>query len=95
MNAALPLPPDVALALEETLPLASLRPGERAVVHAVDASSVLGRRLIDLGFRPGTPLRVMREAPLGDPISYALRGSRLCLRRSEALLIAVVRSPGE
>jgi ferrous iron transport protein A len=73
--------------------LADLAPGERAVVHAVDSSCALGRRLLDLGFRPGTPLRVSRRAPLGDPTSYELRGSQLCLRRTEAERIAVFRSP--
>jgi len=95
VNAALPLPPSVARSLEEVRCLADLEPGDRAVVHAVDPSCALGRRLIDLGFRPGTPVRVLRRAPLGDPTSYALRGTQLCLRRSEAEQIAVFRSPDE
>ena len=34
-------------------------------------------------------LRVIRRAPLGDPTTYELRGSRFCLRRAEAERIAV------
>jgi Fe2+ transport system protein FeoA len=34
---------------------------------------------------------VIRRAPLGDPTTYELRGSRFCLRRAEAEQIAVVR----
>ena len=75
--------------------LADLAPGECAVVQGVDPSSPLGRRLLDLGFRPGTPLRVLRRAPLGDPVSYELRGTQLCLRRSEARQIAVLRTPSD
>jgi ferrous iron transport protein A len=58
-------------------------------VAAVDGSSAIGRRLLDLGFVPGTEVRVVRRAPLGDPVEYELRGYRLCLRRSEALQIRV------
>ena len=42
------------------------------------------RRLLDLGLLPGTPVRALRRAPLGDPGVYELRGYRLCLRRSES-----------
>lgn len=69
--------------------LADLRPGAGARVAAVDGSSAIGRRLLDLGFVPGTEVRVVRRAPLGDPVEYELRGYRLCLRRSEALQIRV------
>lgn len=76
------------------LSLAGLAPGQRAVITAVDGGCRVGRRLLDLGFRPGTPLRVMRRAPLGDPTTYELRGSRICLRRSEAARISVELTPG-
>lgn len=90
MAAAPPLAPVDSPA---PVPLADLRPGERATVAWVDASP-LGRRLLDLGFAPGTPLRVLRRAPLGDPTTYELRGMRLCLRRGEARAIWVARTGG-
>lgn len=49
----------------------------------------MGRRLADLGFLPGTEVRVVRRAPLGDPTVFELRGFQLCLRRSEAALVRV------
>jgi len=71
------------------VPLSSLPPGRRAVVVAVDADTPIGARLLDLGFVPDTPVRVLRRAPLGDPVVYELRGVRLALRRSEAARIDV------
>jgi ferrous iron transport protein A len=59
------------------------------VIESVDATSGIGRRLLDLGFIPSTPVRTLRRAPLGDPASYELRGTRICLRASEALRILV------
>jgi len=79
----------------EAVPLASLRPGERAVVAAVEAGNPVAGRLMDLGFLPGTPLRVVRRAPLGDPVAYEIRGTRICLRVREAEEIQVHRGEAE
>lgn len=71
------------------LSLDRLAPGDAGVVTHVEAHDGIGRRLLDLGFIPGTPVRVVRRAPLGDPVAFELRGSRICLRRSEAARIFV------
>jgi ferrous iron transport protein A len=72
-----------------SVPLADLAPGATAVIDRVEATNSVGERLQDLGFLPKTPIRVLRRAPLGDPIEYELRGYRLCLRSSEAARIRV------
>jgi Fe2+ transport system protein FeoA len=72
------------------VPLTSLAPGCAGVVERVDdRDDPIARRLLDLGFVPPTEVRVLRRAPLGDPVAYEVRGSRLCLRQSEAKLIWV------
>ena len=72
-----------------SVPLADLEPGAIAVIDRIEAAGSVGERLSDLGFLPKTPIRVLRRAPLGDPIEYELRGYRLCLRSSEAARIRV------
>lgn len=69
--------------------LSSLAPGCRAIVLAVDAAAPELTRLRELGFLPGTEVRAIRRAPLGDPIAFALRGSQICLRRAQAEHIRV------
>jgi ferrous iron transport protein A len=59
-------------------------------VTDVDASTPEGHRLLELGFLPETEIRVVRKAPLGDPIAFYLRGGQICLRRSEAARIRVL-----
>ena len=71
------------------VPLSSLAPGRRATVVHVDASTPEGQRLQELGFLPETEIRVVRRAPLGDPIAFLLRGAQICLRRSEAARVRV------
>jgi ferrous iron transport protein A len=71
------------------VPLSTLPPGSSARIASVDLASPAGQRLADLGFLPHTEIRVVRRAPLGDPVAYELRGYRLCLRRAEAGLVLV------
>jgi Fe2+ transport system protein FeoA len=69
--------------------LDDLRPGETGEVCRVEAETRLATRLADLGFCPGTPVRVVRRAPLGDPVLYELRGYQIALRRGEAHRIRI------
>jgi Fe2+ transport system protein FeoA len=79
-----PCPDPSGDAATDAVTLADLAAGARAVVERVDPGLPIGRRLLDLGFVAGTEIQVLRSAPLGDPVSYEIRGTRLCLRRSDA-----------
>lgn len=46
-------------------------------------------RLMEMGLLVGTPVELVRFAPLGDPVEIKVRGYHLTLRRSEAELIRV------
>ena len=70
--------------LERAVPLTQLPPGRRGIIARVDPDRAIGRRLLDLGFVPSSEVRVVRRAPLGDPIAYEVRGTQLCLRSEEA-----------
>jgi len=74
---------------ESPASLSSLDPGRGAVVVDVRGRDPVGQRLLDLGFIPGTEVRALKRAPLGDPVVYHLRGTHMCLRRSEADRIRV------
>ncbi len=84
-------PPWLALSGHAAIPLSELALGRSARVREVAAANPrIGRRLLDLGFVPGSSVRALRRAPLGDPVEYEVRGSRICLRASEASCIRVV-----
>ena len=46
-------------------------------------------RLLEMGFVPGTLIKITKIAPLGDPIGIEIRGYELCIRMKEALYIDV------
>ena len=50
------------------------------------------RRLLSLGLTKGAKFRVVRVAPLGDPMEIEVRGSQLTLRKSEANILKVRKS---
>ena len=67
-----------------------LRIGANARVVAVGGEGAVARRLMEMGVVPGAPVRVVRAAPLGDPLEVRVRNYHLALRRSEAQTISVV-----
>jgi Fe2+ transport system protein FeoA len=77
---------------EREMTLADLKRGESATVVRVRASGPTRQRLLDFGFRPGEIVKVVRRAPLTDPIELQIHGSYLSLRCAEADLISVERN---
>ena len=69
--------------------LADLRPGERAVITAVDSHSAVGQRMLHLGLLEGTEVELVRRAPAGDPLEIRVAGYALSVRTSEAKLVEV------
>lgn len=69
--------------------LDTLKPGEAAVVIEVRGEEEVVGRLMEMGLIAGTSLKLLKFAPLGDPIEIVMRGYHLSLRREEAAGIRV------
>jgi ferrous iron transport protein A len=67
--------------------LANLQVGERARIASLTGPESLQQRLQELGLLPATEIRLVRRAPLGDPIEVEILGYRLSLRRSDAAAV--------
>ena len=70
--------------MAEPIKLSALPVGDSAVVRSVAAAGTASLRMREMGLLPGTPVTLVRTAPLGDPLEIKVRGYRLTLRRSEA-----------
>lgn len=71
-------------------PLTALKVGERAVVERVDATDLLARRLLEVGFFPGALVEVVASMwPDHDPLAVRVGGATFALRRHEAELVTV------
>ena len=71
------------------VPLGELPVGSRARVVEIRGSGKYQRRMLDMGFVPGADVIVVRQAPLGDPLEYLIKGTAVALRRREANTILV------
>ena len=69
--------------------LSSLSPGSAGVVTAIHIPVERRARLMEMGLLVGTPVELVRFAPLGDPVEIKVRGYHLTLRRHEADLVLV------
>jgi ferrous iron transport protein A len=65
-------------------PLTSLSAGSAAVVAEIQLPPESRPRLMELGLVVGTPIELVRFAPMGDPVEIKLRGYNLTLRKHEA-----------
>ena len=64
--------------------LADLPEDTPARIRALRTSPPLRRRLLALGVRPGAEVRVVRRAPLGDPMEIAVGDTLIAIRHAEA-----------
>ena len=69
--------------------LAQLKPGNEALIRKLSIRDKLGQRLVDMGMYPGLRLKVVRNAPLEDPMEILLDGYYLSLRHEEARFVEV------
>lgn len=64
--------------------LAELQEGQEAILDRLDLPDDIARRLMELGFLPGSSVRAARCAPGGDPRVFQIDGAEIALRRETA-----------
>ncbi len=69
--------------------LAELRPGQEATIRGIGGEAVMAQRMLELGLIEGSPVKVVRFAPAGDPMEVEVMGYTLSLRKSEAAAVEV------
>jgi ferrous iron transport protein A len=74
---------------ESSQPLTSLQVGSSATVMEIKIPPADRARLLEMGLLVGTPVQLVRFAPLGDPVEIKVRGYNLTLRKHEAEQIFV------
>lgn len=64
--------------------LEQLKPGEGGVISTLSGEEDVVLRLMEMGLIEGTPITMVRYAPMGDPVEIIARGYHLSIRRAEA-----------
>jgi ferrous iron transport protein A len=73
--------------------LVDLRRGEAGIVDRLDLPADHARRLMELGFLPGTRVTAGQSAPGGDPRVFQVDGSEIALRNETAKKLKIRRDP--
>lgn len=73
--------------------LTELQPNQTGIVLSVGGSGRIRHRFLEMGITDGAEVKVLRYAPLGDPIEVCIRDYCLSLRKEEAREIVLVIPP--
>ncbi|MFV0321928.1 MAG: ferrous iron transport protein A [Alphaproteobacteria bacterium] len=67
-----------------------LKLGETASVRGFNpGNNQFRRRLMSFGLIPGVDFKIVRIAPLGDPVQIEVMGSQVALRKDEADILQI------
>lgn len=75
--------------MADFLSLADIPSGGECIIVKVHGHGGFRNRIIEMGFVRGEVIKVIKNAPLSDPIEYEIMGAHISLRRNEAKLIEV------
>ncbi|MDE6521222.1 MAG: ferrous iron transport protein B [Muribaculaceae bacterium] len=70
--------------------LVDLQPGETGVITKILGHGAFRKRVMEMGFVRGREVKCMLNAPLLDPVKYALMDYEVSLRRNEASMIEIM-----
>lgn len=70
--------------------LSDLKTNEAGVIIKVLGRGAFRKRIIEMGFIKGQSVKVVKNAPLKDPIQYEIMGYEVSLRRHEASHIEII-----
>jgi len=74
---------------EPSQSLTSLQVGAAGIVTDIKIPPTDRARLLEMGLLVGTPVQLVRFAPMGDPVEIKVRGYNLTIRKHEAEQIFV------
>ena len=69
--------------------LKDLTVGQSAKITKVKTTGALKQRFVSMGLTKGVEVKVIKIAPLGDPIEIELRGYNLSVRKDDAKNIEI------
>ena len=69
--------------------LKELETGKSAVITAVGGEGALRQHFLDMGVIPGAEIKLVKLAPMGDPMEFQIHGYELTLRVADAAKIQI------
>jgi len=73
----------------EELKLSDAKEGQVYRIVRIEGTRIVRRRILDLGLLPGLKIKVVRRAPLKDPVEVVAKGNPVSIRRAEASYVVL------
>ncbi|MBR3124687.1 MAG: ferrous iron transport protein B [Mogibacterium sp.] len=75
--------------------LSEIKQGQSAYIEKVGGEGALRQHLLDMGVIPGAHVKLIKFAPMGDPMELRIHGYELTLRLSDAEKIEILLTDDE
>lgn len=75
--------------------LRNVKVGETVTVKKITGEGAVKRRIMDMGLTKGVEVKVIKVAPLGDPVELTVRGYELSLRKADAEMVEIFEDETE
>ena len=72
--------------------LSELSSGESGLISKVGGYGAFRKRITEMGFVKGKTVKVIKNAPLQDPIQYEVMGYNVSLRRNDWVIKNTIKS---
>lgn len=69
--------------------LSELQKGQSAKIKKIGKIGELKKRLVDMGITAGEIIKLERNAPLGDPQEFVVKGTNIAIRKEDAKNIEI------
>lgn len=70
--------------------LGDVFPGESCVIETLNIHGAARRRLMDMGFLPGTKVQCAFTAPSGSPMAFWVKEALIAIRRCDCRRVGVI-----
>lgn len=64
--------------------LGNLKKNESGIITQIHLNGSLKHRLLDMGITPDATIKMLRSAPLGDPIEFRILTCNISIRKKDA-----------
>ena len=75
--------------MHQSIPLREFLPGDRGEIAGLLPECSIRRRLMDLGFSEGAPIKCLFQSMFGDPTAYEICGTVIALRSLDSASVLV------
>lgn len=75
--------------MEKEITLDNLKVGASCRIKKINNVGTIRRRLLDLGFVPGSIIEVVLISPFNDPVAYKVKNAIIAIRKCDSKNIIV------